>query len=270
MSKLQTVILTNTKELIGYSSQICTLFEECFSTKMSTDFWRWAYIENPFGNPIVAITLDGGKLVGHYAVIPYFLMNNKGEQIKSALSMTTMVAESHRKYYLFTSLAEDVYAEMKRQQYNIVCGFPNLLSVSGFRKRLGWKIGEPDFVASVTKQQLMSSEALSLFNSNKKRFGFNTLDQQQIEWRLKKPDFNYMKKKGNILKKYSDGYDLMSINEQNIDYLDEGKRYNVLLDSSIHDLKKYIEFEYQFGYRCISNEGENYEFDKSMLMSDVF
>ena len=87
---------------------------------------------------------------------------------------------------------------------------------------------------------------------------------------MKKPDFNYIKEKGNILKKYSNGYDLMSINEQTIDYLDEGKRYNVLLDSSIHDLKKYIKFEYQFGHRCISNEDENYEFDKSMLMSDVF
>ena len=239
MSDLKTILVTGKEELLGYSDQIRRLFEDCFSTSMSIDLWHWAYIDNPFGNPIVTMTVDDRQLVGHYAVVPYFLTNGKNEKIKSALSMTTMVAESHRKHYLFTKLAEETYSEMNRQEYDIVCGFPNLQSVSGFRKRLGWEIGEPDFVASVTKEQLINSQDLKSFLSDQKRFGFDCADKVNIDWRLEKPGFDYVIDNGNILKKFSAGYDLMSVEENSIVNLSDDRKYNVLFDKSVRDLLEF-------------------------------
>jgi len=270
MSELKTSIITNKEDLLQYSDSICDLFKECFSSQMSMSLWKWAYIDNPFGNPVVAMSFDQNRLVGHYAVIPNHLINGKDEVLKSALSMTTMVAESHRKHYLFTTLAEKCYAELQSQNYNIVCGFPNALSTPGFRKRLEWDIGEPDYVALVTKDQLRNSADLKRFLLSDNNYGYDVNSKEKVDWRLNKPDTNYRNSKNVITKIYSDNLDLMLSSEIAINNLDDNKQYNVLLDSSIADLLENKVFDYQFGYRCLNDTQGKLSFAKDMIISDVF
>ena len=147
MSNLETILVTTKEDLLQYRDKICLLFHDCFSSKMSLGLWEWAYINNIYGPPVVALSFDGDRLVAHYAVIRNDLANQEQGVLKTGLSMTTMVAESHRKHYLFTALAELVYDELKSQSFNLVCGFPNEMSVPGFKKRLQWTILESSYIA---------------------------------------------------------------------------------------------------------------------------
>lgn len=54
----------------GHESQILTLFKEVFSTRISLAFWKWRFVENPFGKGIIKLLFDSDKLIGQYAVIP--------------------------------------------------------------------------------------------------------------------------------------------------------------------------------------------------------
>ena len=95
MNELKTVVVTKKSDLMKYKSSILQLFSECFPSDLNEKIWEWAYIDNPFGDPIVVLSFDGDLLVAHYAVIPYHLSNKQDPKIKSSLSMTTMVAPSH-------------------------------------------------------------------------------------------------------------------------------------------------------------------------------
>ncbi len=271
MNELKTIIVTEKTDLIGYKTEILKLFSECFPSELEALVWEWAYIDNPFGAPIVALSYDGDRLVGHYAVIPYHLSNKQGELIKSCLSMTTMVAHSHRRYRLFTMLAELVYAEMGRQGYELVYGFPNEQSTPGFRKRLKWRIGESDFVARVTKKQLLGSLDLKQFIASEQRFGFPCEDQIALNWRMSKPLAVYEQQGSNLLKEFDGSIDLMEIDTiEGLGCLDGSKQYHVLLDSTVKDLLIQKVFGYQFGFRPIITDEISPCFRKSLIMSDVF
>lgn len=266
----ETIIVTKKEALSEYCNDICALFEACFSVPMRVELWKWAYLDNIFGNPIVSMTFAHGKLVGHYAVIPINLVNKQNEHLKSALSMTTMVAKSHREHYLFTALAEQTYAEMQKQNYDIVYGFPNKMSAPGFRKRLGWELGETDYVAFVTKEQLLMSMDLKTFLASNKKYGFDIQNSERVTWRTSKPDCDYRIETNNIVKKYEDNLDLMYLDEECIMAMDANKKYNILLDASVRDLRGFKVFDYQFGYRKFTDHLDALTFDKSMLMSDIF
>lgn len=246
------------------------LFEECFSTKISANLWKWAYLDNVFGDPVVAMSFADNKLVGHYAVVPFFLKNKKGNTIKSALSMTTMVAKSHRKLSLFTGLARNVYSELVSQNYDLVYGFPNPMSAQVLNKVLNWQLAAPDYLAKVTKEQLIKSKDLKCFLSEKDRFGFDISDKKNVGWRLGNPDLNYLVKNAIITKKYDGDCDLMYLSEETLEQLETDREYNVLLDASVNDLICYKTSEYQFGYKNLSKAKNLVKFDKNMIMSDIF
>ena len=270
MSNLETILVTTKEDLLQYRDKICLLFHDCFSSKMSLGLWEWAYINNIYGPPVVALSFDGDRLVAHYAVIRNDLANQEEGVLKTGLSMTTMVAESHRKHYLFTALAELVYDELKSQSFNLVCGFPNEMSVPGFKKRLQWTILESSYIAKITKEQLVNSSKLIEYINDTKRFGFDYSNKSKLKWRTSKPEVRYETSPKGTFKSYEGQIDLMYLTNEIIQSLDYNSAYNILLDSSIIDLEKYKVFDYPFGYR--SFDGENYDdlISLSMIMSDVF
>lgn len=270
MSELSKVLVTEKSELLKHCDQICVLFQECFSSDMSVELWRWFYIDNPFGNPVVALCYDGDRLVGHYAVVRNDIVNAQGETLKSALSMTTMVAESHRMHYLFTKLAEDCYQELVNQGYDIVCGFPNAMSAPGFKKRLQWGLGEPDYVASVSKEQLLQSTDLKMYFESAGYYGFDFASTEKLAWRMAKPGVQYQHSGDVIVKEFEGQVDLMHLSPRIIEQLEENAVYNVLLSHTVKDLMDHKIFDYQFGYRDFKDSDRVLDFNISMLMSDVF
>jgi len=268
---LKYFVITSIPELVLHRENIACLFQECFSKQIDSAMWGWAYLDNPQGAPIVSLCYtDSGKLVGHYAVIPYCIKNtNRG--LKSLLSMTTMVHYSYRKYGLFVKQARDVYSVATQLGYDMVYGFPNKMSAPGFRKRLGWIIHKPDNIITIKGSVMKKNSEYASYVSNEESY---TIDNSLLEWRLLKPGVNYTVLGDSlILKEYGGHYDVMMASSGYEGNIDVSAIYNVLIDSSI-DIDSYdSKVPYVFGYKLLSKViGVNDKFDikKSLILSDIF
>lgn len=258
------IMIDTKEELLKYKTQIFELFKNSFNSTIDEKLWQWAYIDNPNGNPIVSLYFDGEKLIGHYAVIPMSFTYNK-KPLNAVLSMTTMVNLSYRKYGIFVDQANEVYEKAKGLGYKFVCGFPNRKSAPGFKKRLNWTLEEDLYVAKFTYDELQEIEKMTYINS----ISFNTQDKKNIEWRLNKPNKEYVSKNNNILKKFDENFDIV-FNGLDYSMLDKNSEYNLLLD---HELDKHLDkkqFDYIFGYRLFDTSLAGIKFKKDLLISDVF
>lgn len=123
----------------GDEAKILELFKTSFKKEMPINYWRWRFLENPIGKPMIKLMWDGDALVGHYAVSPVELIV-KNKVILSALSMTTMTHPEYGGQGIFSTLAEDLYRSVKEENnVKLIWGFPNNNSHYGFIKNLNWK-----------------------------------------------------------------------------------------------------------------------------------
>ena len=258
------VILNDKDKLAAFKGQILTLFEKCFDKELPLQIWDWAYYGNPAGSAIVSLCFFERELIGHYAVIP--VSYRKGnEKIKACLSMTTMVDVAYRKYGIFVKQAQQVYEAAGACGMKFVVGFPNVKSISGFKKRLNWQIDKEDYVAVVTKKQLCQSSSLKNCVNSENLVMLDVTDNAFLKWRLTKPGLSYIDRQGVIIKDYDISKDIVFLNHRYEEVLNDNEIYNVLIDGSIDDFWEYKAFDYPFGYRILD---EN--FKKDLLMSDVF
>lgn len=121
----------------GDEQQILSLFADVFQQELSLAFWKWRFIENPFGKEIIKVLFDGDKLIGHYAVIP-MNVEVQGRLLKAAFSMTTMTHPDYSSQGIFTYLAEETYKQCRQGGCHFVYGFPNKNSYYGFTHKIGW------------------------------------------------------------------------------------------------------------------------------------
>ncbi|MCL1141727.1 GNAT family N-acetyltransferase [Shewanella gaetbuli] len=267
------VDVTTKDELSNYYDAIAELFLESFEKPLSKSLWQWAYIDNPFGDPIVSMAFDGEKLIGHYAVVPMNL-ESENESILGFLSMTTMVGVDYRKHGLFQELAERVYEVINAfNQPAMVFGFPNENSTPGFIRRLQWVISDEYRVMQVTPLSMdFAIEKLKSVNTT----GALTLNMENPDvqyWRTHKPsqEWNYINGLG--VKPFDDIADIMHIGlKGRLQDLSKGQNYNIILP--IQDDESLPEgvttsFGYRFGYRTFNMTNEPNIFVQ-MSMSDIF
>lgn len=158
------------KELRSYQpgdeKQIMELFQICFGKSLSPAYWIWRFSENPEGKMMIMLQWDSEKLVGHYAVSP-IRMTVEGDEILTALSMTTMTHPDYAGKGIFTELAEALYyEEKKKNQLAAVWGFPNNNSHYGFIKNLQWQNLEQIPVFSIETDRIKDvPEDISIGNS---------------------------------------------------------------------------------------------------------
>jgi len=267
---LKYILITDKIELCAYKEQILQLFQKCFGKNLQERIWEWAHIENPLGPPIVSLCFNNDlQLIGHYAVIPIAL-RVEGQAINSCLSMTTMVDVDYRKYGLFIEQANQVYNQARCMGFQIVIGFPNNNSAPGFRKRLGWCIDDKDYVAAVTCQQLSASVLFKEHLNIESAIGIDLDNNEFRRWRLSKPAVEYHDKKNLIFKFFDKGADIVFIKNGFEEYLEDGKIYNILIDSKVEEFKNNSLFEYRFGYKALTESMRNPIFKKDLLLSDIF
>jgi len=257
------VIISNKNKLLEYRESIFNLFKDCFQQDIDEKLWAWAYIDNPNGSPVVSLYFDGEKLIGHYAVIPMNVVAD-GQEIKAALSMTTMVDLSYRKYGVFISQAEDVYQKAIELGYKLVYGFPNKKSAPGFRKRLRWILEEDLYVAKLNKKDL-----LILKKEEQGCIGFNFSNKDNFNWRMNKPSQQYIEHKNYILKKFGAEFDVV-FSDDDFNDIDDNFEYNILLSSDSGDYIDKKQFDYTLGYRLFDDSLNTIGFKKDLIMSDVF
>lgn len=255
--------------LLEHKFNIETLFLECFGDRLSLELWNWAYISNPNGEPLVSLCYDGERLVGHYAMVPLPVSGAAGTR-NSYLSMTTMVASSHRQHGLFVKLAGVTYAQAVAQGVDFVMGFPNAMSTPGFRNKLGWDLPPADHVVKVDKSHLLDP-AVRARLARQGRVGLDLMDETLRAWRLAKPGMRYVWGDGIAYKEFEGGVDLVYFASPDVlEQLPDGQPVTLLVphDAGLFDQHKV--FDYQFGGLSLKQGFVPGEIDRQMCLSDVF
>ena len=121
-------------------ARVLELVKLVYGRPMSAAFYRWRFLQSPFGAPLVTLLWDGDVLAGHYALSPTRSWSAAlGGGFPSAQSMTTMTHPDYRNRGVFTQLAADLYARAEASGVRMVWGMPNTQSHFGFREKLGWR-----------------------------------------------------------------------------------------------------------------------------------
>ncbi len=190
----------------GDETKILELFQIVFKKTLSDEFWKWRFADNPEHKFMIKLMWDGDVLAGHYAVSPVKMIVS-GEEVLTALSMTTMTHPNYGGKGIFGELAESLYQE-EYQKNNLVAiwGFPNSNSHYGFIKNLKWKNLEQIPTLSILTNQIKetSVERVEVVNdftlNHENAFMQCTSDfevkvnktQEYLRWRFtSNPIFNY-------------------------------------------------------------------------------
>lgn len=116
------------------------------------------YFSNPAGRPFIKLAIDkeNNTLAGQYIVISrdFVIL---GERRKSVLSLNTLTRTAYRGQKIFTTLAEEVYSDCKKENIYFCYGAPNQNSFPGFINKLQFcNMGEiPLFLKLVKPSQLV-------------------------------------------------------------------------------------------------------------------
>lgn len=262
------ITITSKASLLEHRNAIEQLFFASFGQRILGEVWDWAYQLNPNGEPVATLCYDNGALVGHYAIVPMPLSSAE-VRMNSYISMTTMVAESHRKFGLFTQLAMVNYARAAELGVDFVFGFPNAQSTPGFRKRLNWVLPESDYVATVNKAALLEQAADGKLYK-RDRLSLDLAQPALREWRLSRPGAAYTFDQGLAYKRQGDALDLLWWEHPDrLVYLPDGVRINLLVEASA-GLEPNRQFDYQFGGIGLCSEFNHAEIHRVMALSDLF
>lgn len=265
---MKTLTLTRKQDLLEHRLAIEDLFFNSFGQRAIGSVWDWAYLDNPNGEPVVSLCYDDGRLVGHYAIVPMPL--SSGDVRKhSYISMTTMVAESHRRFGLFTQLAQENYRVATEGGVDFVFGFPNSQSTPGFRKRLDWTLPESDYVATIDKSTLLATAKSGNFNKSG-LLGLELNDPVIRTWRLSRPGATYTFEQGLAFKRHKDAIDLLWWDAPDaLASLPDDMPINLLV-SAVSGLVPNRQFDYQFGGIGLRSVFDTAAINREMAISDLF
>ena len=128
-------------DLAGILALRRATFGEVDKERLLPEVWKWQFIDNPAGPGCMRLADHDGTIVGQNSAIPtrFNLASRPGIESILALSCDTMTHPAYRKQGMFTTLAEELYAELaERSGITTVWGFPNANSHPGFVGKLGW------------------------------------------------------------------------------------------------------------------------------------
>lgn len=263
--------INNKKALIENKEEIGQLFLDSFGKPLSLDQWRWFYIDNPIGEPYASLYYEKGKLLGHYAVLPT-LLKFQGKPFVAYRSMTTMVHPDGRGKGLFTELAKRVYSMLETGGASMVYGFPNANSAPGFIRNLNWTLLTPDRVFDFSGNEILDNLNLQKTLLERTDIEWDSLNEEQANWRYSMPGAKVKRKPGLIIKEYQGTLNILHINPEGIGEIEQDQQYRVLLSHKYINTFPYKSpiFEYQFGFRLFDDRYRGTDFRREFVMSDVF
>jgi GNAT superfamily N-acetyltransferase len=125
----------------GDEAGIVALWKEAFpegeSGRADLTYWNWQFRDPPAGFARIRVAVVDEAIVGHYAVIPVH-MQVRGESVVATLSLDTMTHPEYQRQGIFTTLANELYAELGYAGFPITFGFPNDNSIGSFVRKLQW------------------------------------------------------------------------------------------------------------------------------------
>ena len=116
------------------------VFGDLDPVRLKESTWQWQFQNNPSGKTVCFLAESNGEIVGQYVAIPTRFSIHSKETLL-AFSCDTMIHPEYRRQGMFYALAREVYDHLEtRHNIDLVWGFPNDQSLSGFTGKLGWRM----------------------------------------------------------------------------------------------------------------------------------
>src|SRR6516164_9827057 len=109
----------------GDEEAIRDLYEITFGRPYSSEAWRWRYLENPAGPPMVELMFDQDRLVGHYGGSP-MRVDVDGSTYLGCLALDSMTHPDYGRRGIFVALGLALYERLADDGCALVYGFPNV------------------------------------------------------------------------------------------------------------------------------------------------
>jgi hypothetical protein len=119
--------------------EVAELFSLVFERVFPLDAWKQWYLENPYGDPLVALEYHNNQLVGHHALLPQKMVARTGESLRYFLSVSTMVHPAHRRLGGFLHMVSALQEEAQGTEAACILAFPNARSAPLFKKLCGYQ-----------------------------------------------------------------------------------------------------------------------------------
>jgi predicted N-acetyltransferase YhbS len=117
---------------------INVLFNNVFKWLRSDREWSWKFLENPHGDPLIIVAETGGRIVGHYALLPRKIQCF-GNDRTAYQEVDLMIDPDYKKGGLFRKLGEVAYREAINRGAMFTFGFPNQTSLPLGTRILKWR-----------------------------------------------------------------------------------------------------------------------------------
>lgn len=159
-----------------------SLFRDSYGgdAKLTEEYLRWEYFENPDGRVIGFDAFLGADLAAHYAIIPREWSDGRGRHL-GALSVNTATHPNHQGKGLFVRLAAATYERAASLGVKFVVGVANANSIPGFTKKLGFRV-----LGQVRLHLLMGPPS----RPPEESLGVRR-DSEWLRWRLRNPSRKY-------------------------------------------------------------------------------
>tara|TARA_B100000989_G_C19516998_1_gene462172 strand:+ start:1017 stop:1862 length:846 start_codon:yes stop_codon:yes gene_type:complete len=183
--------------------RISKLLEKVFKRRFDYKYLNWLYNQNPNGKAIsFNIANNIGEIIGHYVIIPVFLLVN-GKKYKSGLSLNTAVDPKFRGKGFFKLMAQKTYDKAKDHDLKFIISVANNQSTKLFLKYFNFQnLGSLDVKIGIGEIQKDKQ------NINLQFFW----DSNSINWRLKNPKYIYnFKKNENEINVYLKKFSILNI-----------------------------------------------------------
>ncbi|MCW1148825.1 GNAT family N-acetyltransferase [Flavobacterium lacisediminis] len=155
------------------------------SNKFTYAYIEWQYKNNPDGEVVGYNAYDSGKLIAHYALMPFKATVFDKEEL-GLLSLNTATHPAYQGKGLFVKLAEMSYELARHNGYGFVIGVANANSSYGFIYKLNFqKIGELEARIGFGALKRLKDE------ENKVNYYKREWSDASLRWRLNNPSCNY-------------------------------------------------------------------------------
>ena len=107
----------------GDEEGIVSLFNEVYNTSREVDYWKWQFMENPLGEPVIVVAEEDSKIVGQCTLLPN-IIGIKGEEVLAGESIDTMISKDYRGQGLYEKMLIKSYQVGEEKGMKIRIGFP--------------------------------------------------------------------------------------------------------------------------------------------------
>lgn len=137
---METIIVRSVEEARSVCPQVAELFTTVFNRPFPDCLWEQYYFDNPYGPPSATLLYRDGMLIGHHALVPQRLSDDRHGDKSYHLSVSLMLHPNWRGMQAFHRLVSDTMQAARELGTPFVLGFPNANSFVPLQRFFGWNL----------------------------------------------------------------------------------------------------------------------------------